>query len=176
MIVNKKCTKCHEIKELSLYHKRADSKDGHAHHCKKCESERKTGSLKIKEYNNLYYKNNLDKEKLRARNWQKLNPEKVKSAKAIYKKINKSKVNNENAQYRALKRKASPNWLSPIQQAQIQEFYEIAAARSMQSGIQYHVDHIHPLKGNGFNGLHVPWNLQILTAHDNVAKHNKLEG
>lgn len=172
----KTCSKCNEIKDLSLYHKRADSKDGHAYHCKECESKRKTGNLKVKEYNNLYYKNNIEKEKLRSKSWQKINSEKVKIAKSQYKKLNKSKVNNENAKYRALKKKASPSWLSSIQKAQIQEFYEIATARSMQSGISYHVDHIHPLSGDGFNGLHVPWNLQILAAHENLTKHNKLEG
>ena len=171
----KTCTKCGLLKPLQEYHKRADSKDKHAHHCKKCESDRKINNIKVKEYNALYYKNNVNKEKLRARKWQINNFEKVKEVKAIYKKINKSKVNNENAQYRALKKSASPKWLSAIQKAQVQEFYEIAAARTIQSGVQYHVDHIHPLKGNGFNGLHVPWNLQILAAHENLTKHNRLE-
>jgi hypothetical protein len=70
---------------------------------------------------------------------------------------------------------ATPIWLSPIQKAQITEFYEIATALEAQTGIKRHVDHIVPLKAKGISGLHVPWNLQILTAHENLSKRNKYE-
>jgi 5-methylcytosine-specific restriction endonuclease McrA len=106
--------------------------------------------------------------------WAKNNPEKVKEASRRNKKVNPEKHCFQQSQRRATKANACPPWLSAIQKAQIQEFYDIASALTTQTGIAHDVDHIHPLKGNGFNGLHVPWNLQVLSASENRSKSNKL--
>jgi hypothetical protein len=75
----------------------------------------------------------------------------------------------------AARRTASPSWLTAIQRAQIMEFYDIAKCLSVQTGVPHHVDHIMPIKGENMCGLHVPWNLQILTQSENCAKKNKVE-
>ncbi|MGD9724392.1 MAG: HNH endonuclease signature motif containing protein [Pirellulales bacterium] len=113
----------------------------------------------IRMKNARLYAQNRDARRAAVRAWQRANPAKV----------------NAYARGRdAAQLSATPQWLTAIQQAQIQEFYEVAVARAVQTGLPHHVDHIHPLKGKTFRGLHVPWNLQVLTGAENQTKGNRL--
>jgi len=63
----------------------------------------------------------------------------------------------------------TPRWLSAADWGEITAIYRKARAMKAASGIQYEVDHIEPLKGVDRCGLHVPWNLRIVTREQNVA-------
>lgn len=97
-----------------------------------------------------------DKKNLRTcdRRWKKNNPDKVLSSNAIR---------------RASRIMATPPWVDKIELGKI---YSRAVKKTHSTGNSYHVDHIWPLKGNDFSGLHVPWNLQIISALENLRKKN----
>jgi 5-methylcytosine-specific restriction endonuclease McrA len=69
-------------------------------------------------------------------------------------------------------KQATPSWLSEWDQFHISEIYHLAVLRSAALGIDLHVDHIIPLRGKTACGLHVPANLQLLEARQNIRKRN----
>lgn len=74
---------------------------------------------------------------------------------------------------RRLKGRA-PKWLTEDQWLEIIRTYREARALTALAGKgQFHVDHIEPLNGVDRSGLHVPWNLQILSAEENIQKSNR---
>lgn len=78
------------------------------------------------------------------------------------------------ARRRASKLLAMPKWLSEEDHLRIKLFYTVAAFLSKKLKYLITVDHIVPLQGKEVKGLHVPWNLQLLTSIDNSAKGAKL--
>jgi hypothetical protein len=64
---------------------------------------------------------------------------------------------------------ATPPWADL---KKIQSFYTEAKRLTKETGIAHHVDHIYPLKGKYVSGLHCEYNLQILTATENIRKGN----
>ena len=76
---------------------------------------------------------------------------------------------------RASKSKRTPEWLTETDKNIIRNVYKEASGISKETGIKHHVDHILPLRGETVSGLHVPSNLQILTANANILKRNKFQ-
>jgi hypothetical protein len=70
-------------------------------------------------------------------------------------------------------RNATPPWLTRKQKAEIRQLYQIAITMTKTTKEQYVVDHIIPLRGESVCGLHVPWNLRVITQEENLAKSNK---
>lgn len=72
----------------------------------------------------------------------------------------------------AERRNATPPWLTKDHKAAIVAVYAEAQRISAETGIAHHVDHVVPLGGKTVCGLHVPWNLQVLPAAENIKKGN----
>lgn len=77
------------------------------------------------------------------------------------------------AERRARKNNATPPWAD---RTEIKAIYAEARRLTAETGIKHEVDHIHPLKGRNSCGLHVSWNLQIITRTENRKKHNRHVG
>jgi len=74
------------------------------------------------------------------------------------------------AQRRANELSATPSW---VDLGAVKEIYELCTQLQIVTGIPHEVDHIVPLRGARVSGLHVPWNLQILSRDENRRKGNK---
>jgi hypothetical protein len=76
---------------------------------------------------------------------------------------------------KSAKLKRTPAWLTEFDLLKIKCLYQLAAMRSRESGYHWHVDHIIPLQGEFVSGLHVPDNLRVIPALDNMRKSNQYE-
>ena len=90
--MEKKCTKCGEVKSLDEFYNHKIGKNGKRHECKICTKNynkeyNKKNKEKNNKYNKEYYKNNKEKEKKRLALYRKENKDKI----LLYRKKNKRK-------------------------------------------------------------------------------------
>lgn len=178
----KECRVCGDVKPVTEYHKNSRAIDGLFSDCKKCRKNKaakyyKENKQKILQQNKEWSNKNKERHKFLQACWEQDNKEarRIKSnknAKERYKK-NPHKICEYVSRRHAKKIKAMPAWLTNNHIKEIKNIYKISQERSTETNIKHHVDHIIPLNGKGVCGLHVPWNLQVITASENCAKSNK---
>lgn len=171
------CLKCGESKEYSQFYVCKSRKDGLRQYCKQCEQlvnsqYKRDNKERLKDSYKEYRIVNRDKVSEYHKNYREKNKKERTAYNKEYHKIyrvkNKQKLNHIKRKYKAAKIKAVPVWLTDEQLKQIENMYK-------NCPIGYHVDHIIPLQGKNVCGLHVPWNLQYLTAFENKTKGNRLK-
>ena len=92
---------------------------------------------------------------------------------AEYYKNNKHKFIAHNALREERIQCATPPWLTKEQKLEMELVYRDAAELTLLTGVRHEVDHVQPIKGRKSCGLHVPWNLQVLTWRENNRKRNR---
>lgn len=119
-------------------------------------------------YAQVNYLNNINTYSQHRQEYYKLNKVNENNYRKLWRKQNPGLSKAQQARRRASKLNATPLWAKtgPIAE-QIENFY-------INCPDGYQVDHIHPLQGSNFKGLHVPWNLQYLTQSQNSSKGNRL--
>jgi hypothetical protein len=172
-----KCFRCSSILTLCSYNKKSDRWNLLDNECRDCSNYRYK----------VYRANNLEKELCRDNKYKNANKEIIaekrvkrykKNPKEEIKKVrawqllNSDKVTATSAKRRAYKVFATPLWLTSEQFTAISLFYTKAKTLEQETGIKCHVDHIIPLQGKYVCGLHVPWNLQVLSREENISKRN----
>jgi 5-methylcytosine-specific restriction endonuclease McrA len=108
---------------------------------------------------------NCDNE--RGAEYKKNHKKQAKAAYDIWYSNNKHIRAAATAKRRAATKQAIPIWLTEEHLAAIVNIYKVAREKGLQ------VDHIVPLQNNNVCGLHVPWNLQLISSEDNLRKSNK---
>ena len=138
------------------------------------DNERRKGEPKTeaaKAAGKRYYERN--KEGVKARAQARPSEEKHfprKKHKAANPELYKELVNARRRRFRD----ATPKWLTAEHKMEIRLKYRVAIELSRRLGIPHAVDHIIPLQGEDVCGLHVPWNMEVITQEQNLKKSNKL--
>lgn len=197
----KHCPKCNTTKAYSEFNKKTAARDGLASSCRACNKQYYADNkqyfsdkwqqyyaehkehLKAKrkvygkihkeqesEYRRKYHALHRDKGLEQSRGFRLNNPEYFKQ----YRRINRSKMHANTRKRQADKINRTPTWLNIVSRVEIECIYVYATALN-QIGLQYHVDHILPLKGYNVSGLHVPENLQVIPAVENMRKGNRYD-
>jgi hypothetical protein len=160
------CSKCKTSKSLFDFGKHKSNKDGLQYQCKACRVITCSVSYKKASPERIEKKNKI------TRQWREENKEYKKEYAKAYAKQNRAKRTSLERKRQASKLKRTPAWLTDFDKLKIECLYQVAAMRTRESGYAWHVDHIIPLQGKTVSGLHVPSNLRVIPATENLRKNN----
>lgn len=154
------CKTCNISKELTEFYRRSN-RPSYREDCKVCCCAKSLARLKEKPMS-------TEQRRINGARFRAANPTYYHGQYKIAKERSHGTLKALWATKRANRRNAIPKWLTAEQKLEIKQIYINCPAG-------YHVDHIVPIAGKDVRGLHVPWNLQYLTAQENLIKNNKLE-
>jgi hypothetical protein len=157
--LGKECLSCGTFRTWDMFRKDSRTRTGYRASCKYCASVKlKEDSVQNAEASKRYYLKHRDKVLKKKAEDRRRRPE-------VYKVFDAMK--------KAKRRSAYVRWASP---EGVQAVYDLAKHMTETTGEVHHVDHVIPIKGKKVTGLHVEGNLRVVTAKENLAKHNKYEG
>ena len=118
-----------------------------------------------------------NKEKVSAysRKWAaKIPPEFLARKRKEYRASNPDIFAKHSVKRRSSEKAATPLWTTDDDTKKIKLIYLKRDFINEVTGIKHEVDHIYPIQGKYSCGLHVYWNLRIITATENRSKKNSM--
>jgi 5-methylcytosine-specific restriction endonuclease McrA len=183
-VVTKRCSKCKQDKDTSLFYANGRMKDGFNSFCIVCHKadnlarkakNRSDAKFKAAElaYKKQYRERTVAERAAYMAQWRDANRDRIAKYSKEYRHANKALYN-----FLCQKRKIdlmnrTPKWLTDDDKWLMSEAYDVAVKRTELTGVEWHVDHIIPLRGKTVSGLHVPLNLRVITWQENQRKTNK---
>lgn len=125
---------------------------------------------KKREYDRCYRSQNAQKLADLKMIWRAANTDLVKSIKSSWKRRNPHKVTADTRKRQATQLRATPPWAD---HRAIDQYYLIAGFLSAELGVDFHVDHIVPLRSGIVQGFHSQNNLNISIGAWNSVKGNR---
>jgi hypothetical protein len=162
----KVCSNCNILKSLDYFHNRKGGKFGKSERCQLCSSSQgkdyyKDNKISVDIKNKRNYNNNKERHLSYGYRWKKDNKHKYlpkHNMRCTQRKIT-YKTHSEIFKFDEIDRVS---------------VYNKARELTLITGIKHEVDHIVPLKGKNVCGLHVSWNMQVLTKSQNASKGNRI--
>jgi hypothetical protein len=182
--MQKLCKRCQRWKAFTDYHCNRAARDGRRDVCKACaiaktrawqrenpeqrqqweDTHRETRLARKRQQ----YHQDAPAQRQRTRQWRALNPDTFKQAVRRWAVAHRDRC----AAYIRERRRMEAQAMLGCHKRDLRPIYDQAVALTRQTGIRHNVDHIVPLRHPLVCGLHVPANLQVLTAEQNRLKHN----
>lgn len=126
----------------------------------------------LAEYKREWFEKNKESQLSRITAWAKENRDRVRENKARYRRANQVIGRVHVVKRRAAQMDRTPSWAD---HEMIKFFYATREYMTKETGQEWHVDHIVPLRGKNVCGLHNQFNLQVVPAQFNMKKGNRFE-